>query len=52
MNYFQYGALVTLTSGHRVIFLGRLADNRMRVRSLKLAIEFETDASRLPYLPS
>lgn len=44
-------ALITLTSGHQVYFLGLLPDQRMRVRSKNLRVEFETDASRLPYLP-
>ena len=44
-------ALVTLTSGHKVYFLGLLADGRMRVMSQGMRIEFETAASRLPYLP-
>lgn len=47
----QLNAIVTLTSGHRVRFRGLLPDNRMRVQSLTLRIEYETDAARLPYLP-
>jgi hypothetical protein len=44
-------ALVTLTSGHEVYFLGLLGEGRMRVKSKKLLIEFETAAERLPYIP-
>jgi hypothetical protein len=47
----RLNALVTLTSGHTVRFLGLLADGRMRVESLQRCIQFETDAARLPYLP-
>jgi hypothetical protein len=47
----RLNAVVTLTSGHRVVFLALLPDQRMRVRSVGLKIEFETDVFRLPYLP-
>jgi hypothetical protein len=47
----KQGAEVVLTSGHTVVFLHLLADGRMRVRSKKMKIEFETAASRLPYFP-
>ncbi|WP_460618819.1 hypothetical protein [Hymenobacter ruber] len=47
----RLNALVTLSSGHQVYFLGLLAEGRMRVKSKKMLIEFETDSSRLPYIP-
>lgn len=50
MNTPRLYALVTLTSGHKVYFLG-LLPARMRVRSKALKIEFGTSTSRLPYLP-
>jgi hypothetical protein len=47
----RFNAIVTLTSGHRVRFLGLLGDGRMRVKSKNLLIEFETAAERLPFIP-
>jgi hypothetical protein len=46
----RLNARVTLTSGHVVYFLGLLPDQRMRVQSVRLGIQFETCLSRLPYL--
>ena len=42
-------ALVTLTSGHTVRYLGA-TETGIRVRSLNLSITYETSAARLPIL--